>query len=160
MESERVEDIARLPRKRMEAGALFVDELDRVLLVEPTYKDYWELPGGVVEANESPRAAAVREVGEELGLTVPMGRLLVVDWVPPGLYPTDGLMLVYDGGVLSVEQTAAITLQAEELRSWAWCNDAEASKRLPGLLARRVAAARRARSADALAYLEDGFAVA
>ncbi|WP_433664064.1 NUDIX domain-containing protein [Nocardia sp. CA-128927] len=82
----------------MGSGALFVDERDRVLLVEPTYKDYWELPGGVVEANESPLAAVVREIDEELGLTVSMGRLLVVDWVPPGLYPSDGVMFLYDGG--------------------------------------------------------------
>lgn len=43
MVSELVEDMSRLPRKRMGAGALFVDERDRVLLVEPTYQDYWEL---------------------------------------------------------------------------------------------------------------------
>ncbi|MEV6336341.1 NUDIX hydrolase [Nocardia vinacea] len=125
MESERAEHVAGFPRKRMGAGALFVDDVDRVLLVEPTYKGYWELPGGVVEADESPYAAVVREVGEELGLTVSMGRLLVVDWVPPGLYPSDGVMLVYDGGVLSTDQITAITLQAEELRSWAWCDDVE-----------------------------------
>jgi hypothetical protein len=32
---------ATLPRKRMGAGALFTDDADRVLLVEPTYKDWW-----------------------------------------------------------------------------------------------------------------------
>lgn len=160
MESERAEDIAGLPRKRMGAGAMFVDELGRVLLVEPTYKDYWELPGGVVEAGESPHAAVVREIREELGLTLPVGRLLVVDWVPPGLYPSDGLMLVFDGGVLGAHQTAEIVLQAEELRGWAWCDDLEVAKRLPEVLARRVAAARRVRSESALAYPEDGFAIA
>ncbi|MEV2220163.1 NUDIX hydrolase [Nocardia vinacea] len=59
MESERAEDVAGLPRKRMGAGALFVDDVDRVLLVEPTYMGYWELPGGVVEADESPYAAVI-----------------------------------------------------------------------------------------------------
>ncbi|MFG1793595.1 NUDIX domain-containing protein [Nocardia sp. NPDC049149] len=159
MQSEIAEHIASLPRKRMGAGALFVDELDRVMLVEPTYKDYWELPGGVVEAEESPYSAAVREVHEELGLTVALGRLLVVDWVPSGLYPGDGVMFVYDGGVLSADRTAAIDLQAEELRSWAWCDDGEVAARLPDVLARRVRAARRARVEGAMAYLEDGFAV-
>ncbi|WP_324198889.1 NUDIX hydrolase [Nocardia amamiensis] len=159
MGSEPVEDVGRLPGKRMGAGALFVDELGRVLLVEPTYKNYWELPGGVVEAGESPFAAVVREVDEELGLAVRMGRLLVVDWVPPGLYPSDGVMLVYDGGLLSADQTAAIVLQAEELRSWAWCDETEAAKRLPDVLARRVAAACRARREGVTAYLEDGRAV-
>ncbi|MFC6012977.1 NUDIX domain-containing protein [Nocardia lasii] len=159
MGSEQREDIAALPSKRMGAGVVFVDELDRVLLVEPTYKDYWELPGGVVEANESPLAAAAREIHEELGLKVPVGRLLVVDWVPPGLYPSDGLMLVYDGGVLSADRTAGIALPADELRSWAWCDEVEAANRLPAVLARRVAAARRARNESAPNYLENGFGV-
>ncbi|MFD4459451.1 NUDIX domain-containing protein [Nocardia sp. NPDC058480] len=160
MGSELVEDVSELPRKRMGAGALFVDECDRVLLVEPTYKDYWELPGGVVEANESPLAAVVREIDEELGLTVSMGRLLVVDWVPPGLYPNDGVMFLYDGGQLRADQTAAIALQAQELVSWAWCDESEVSERLPAVLARRVAAARSLRRDGGVAYLEDGFVIA
>lgn len=73
---------ATLPRKRMGAAVYLTDEQARVLLVEPTYKPYWEIPGGAVEADESPYAAAIREVKEELGLMVRPGRLLVTDWVP------------------------------------------------------------------------------
>ncbi|WP_208865223.1 NUDIX domain-containing protein [Amycolatopsis rubida] len=40
----------------------------------------WRSPGGLVEDGESPLAACRREVGEELGIDVPVGRLLVVDW--------------------------------------------------------------------------------
>jgi ADP-ribose pyrophosphatase YjhB (NUDIX family) len=65
------------------ADVLIRDEAGRVLLVDPTYKDGWDLPGGMVEANESPRAAAARELGEELGLTVPLGRVLAIEWAPP-----------------------------------------------------------------------------
>jgi ADP-ribose pyrophosphatase YjhB (NUDIX family) len=53
-----------LPRKRMAAGVLLFDACGRVLLVDPVYKDYWDVPGGVVESNESPRDAARRELGE------------------------------------------------------------------------------------------------
>ncbi|GIF05447.1 NUDIX domain-containing protein [Actinoplanes siamensis] len=72
---------ATLPRKRVGAGVLLSDDGGRVLLVEPAYKDDWEIPGGAVEADESPCAAVVREVQEELGLPVLPGRLLVTDWV-------------------------------------------------------------------------------
>ncbi|GAA1607371.1 hypothetical protein GCM10009828_038460 [Actinoplanes couchii] len=138
----------------MGAGVLFTGADGRVLLVEPTYKSSWEVPGGAVEADESPRAAARREVLEELGLAVEVGRLLVTDWVPPREGRTDGLMLIFDGGVLS--STDRITLPADELRSWAWCTPAEAAQRLIPLLARRVAAAVRARADGASYYLEDG----
>ncbi|QLY34576.1 NUDIX hydrolase [Nocardia huaxiensis] len=143
----------------MGAGVLFVDAQDRVLLVEPTYKDHWELPGGVVEAEESPYVAAVREIQEELDLTVRPGRLLVVDWVPSGVIPEDGVMVVFDGGVLEGAQTAAITVRAEELRGWAWCDAQAVTRLLPPGLARRTMAALRARTDGTTRYLEDGVAV-
>jgi 8-oxo-dGTP diphosphatase len=64
----------------MAAGLLLFDAAGRVLLVKPTYKDHWDVPGGVVESNESPRDAARRELGEELGLDREPGELLCVDW--------------------------------------------------------------------------------
>lgn len=151
---------ATLPRKRMGAGVLLSDADGRVLLVEPTYKDYWEIPGGGVEADESPYTAVVRELKEELGLLVQPGRLLVTDWVPPRPERTEGLMMLFDGGVLTAEQTAQIQLPADELRSWSWCTQEEAAERLSELLARRIAAAVRARAEGTVVYLENGFFVA
>jgi 8-oxo-dGTP diphosphatase len=150
---------ATLPRKRMAAGVLFRDPAGRVLLVEPTYKDHWEIPGGSVGADESPYDAAQREVKEELDLAVRPGRLLAVDWVPARPGGTEGVMVVFDGGVLSADRTAEIRLPADELRSWAWCTVEEARTRLSGLLARRVDAARRAQVDGTTCYLEFGHPV-
>ena len=149
---------ATLPRKRMGAGVVFTNQDGHVLLVEPTYKPSWEIPGGAVEADESPRATAVREVAEELGLDVTPGQLLVVDWVPARDGRTEGLMLLFDGGNLSPEQTSAIRLPSDELHSWAWSGPTQAEERLSGLLARRVAAALTARTTSMTAYLENGHA--
>jgi 8-oxo-dGTP pyrophosphatase MutT (NUDIX family) len=131
-----------------------------VLLVEPTYKDHWEIPGGCVEADESPYTAGVRELKEELGLSMAPGRLLVVDWVPPRPNRTEGVMFVYAGGVLDPARGAAIRLPPHELRSWAWCTPAEAESRLSPLLARRVRAAVRALHTATTVYLEDGNPIA
>ena len=150
---------ATLPRKRMAAAVLLADAEGRVLLVEPTYKPYWEIPGGAVEADESPYAAAVREVKEELSLMVWPGRLLVTDWVPARPDRTEGVMMVFDGGVLPPERAARIHLPAEELRSWVWCTEREAGERLSELLARRILAAVRARAENTMVYLEDGYFV-
>jgi 8-oxo-dGTP diphosphatase len=88
------------------------------------------------------------------------GRLLVVDWVPPRPGRTEGVMFVYDGGVLDPAREAQIRLPGEELRSWAWSTPAEADARLSQLLARRVQAARRALSGGVTLYLENGSQVA
>jgi 8-oxo-dGTP diphosphatase len=147
---------ATLPRKRMGAGVLFFDAARRVLLVEPTYKPYWEIPGGAVEAGESPRDAVARELKEELGLSCPVGGLLAIDWVPPQPDRTEGLMVVFDGGMLAAQEAAAISVPQDELRGFAFCTGEEAALRLSPLLARRVAACIAARSAGQAVYLESG----
>lgn len=69
-----------------------------MLPVEPTYKPYWEIPGGA-EAEESPRDAVARELKEELGLSCPISELLAIDRVPPQPDRTEGLMVVFLGNV-------------------------------------------------------------
>jgi 8-oxo-dGTP diphosphatase len=89
---------AKQARKRVGADVLIRDEQGRILLVNPRYKPDWDLPGGMAEANESPVAAARRELKEELGLELEIGRLLVVAWVPPHGPWDDSLMFIFDGG--------------------------------------------------------------
>ena len=147
---------ASLPTKRVAAGAIFVDGNERVLLVEPTYKDGWDIPGGVVELNESPRVGCRREVREELGLDRPVGTLLGVDWVPTDGPKTEGLMLVFDGGPLAEYETAAIVLPEDELRSWRWVTRDEVRELASPRTASRILACLAARRAGTTVYLEAG----
>jgi 8-oxo-dGTP diphosphatase len=61
------------------AAVALVDENGRLLLGQrPEGKNLaglWEFPGGKVEVGESPEAALVRELHEELGITVEEGAL-------------------------------------------------------------------------------------
>lgn len=45
-------------------------ETKKVLMVKAGYKDHWTFPSGIVDPGESPKAAAIRETFEEVGLTV------------------------------------------------------------------------------------------
>src|SRR3954447_25415278 len=56
---------AGLPTKRVISQGLLRDEQGRVLLCELTYKQEWDLPGGVVEVGEAPALGLVRELQEE-----------------------------------------------------------------------------------------------
>ncbi|TDC23366.1 NUDIX hydrolase [Streptomyces sp. 8K308] len=148
-----------LPRKRVSAGALFLDGVGRVLLVDPVYKEPWEIPGGAVEEDESPRDGAVREIEEELGLVRPLGRLLAVDWTGPRPGRSEGLTYVYDGGPLSPAEVAGIRLPADELRAFAFVEPALVGARLVPVLARRVGAALAARAEGRTAELREGVVV-
>jgi 8-oxo-dGTP diphosphatase len=143
----------------MAAGALFVDSASRILLVDPVYRDTWDLPGGAVEAEESPYAACRREVAEELGLDRPPGRVLAVDWVPSRRQRPEGLVVVYNGGMLGGEHIAAITLPEDELAGFAFVAADEVADRTTPLVGRRIAACLEAKAAGTVVSLEDGCAV-
>ncbi|MFD8384862.1 NUDIX domain-containing protein [Streptomyces sp. NPDC059679] len=106
--------VQRMARPRMAAVALFCDAQDRVLLVRPSYKPMWEVPGGYIETGESPLSACRREVEEELGITPSIGSLLVVDWAPNDT-EGDKVLYLFDGGELSPETAASIKLASDEL---------------------------------------------
>ncbi|GAA0313845.1 NUDIX hydrolase [Streptomyces polychromogenes] len=150
--------IASLPRVLAGAAALFRDERGRVLLVEPNYREGWALPGGTIESDtgESPRTAARRESAEEIGLDLPLGRLLAVDWsLGEGRPPL--VAYLYDGGVLDAAQLASITLQEEELLSWKLVEPAELPAYLLGSLGRRTQEACRVlESGEGTVELENG----
>ncbi|GHE42860.1 hypothetical protein GCM10018785_10600 [Streptomyces longispororuber] len=144
-----------MARPRMAAGALFFDEQGRIMLLEPTYKDYRDIPGGYVDAGESPLEACVREVREELGITPGIGRLLAVDWAPS---PAEGdkVLFLFDGGALPARLQERIQLQRSEIKAYAFHSlDDVASLTIPRL-ARRVRAAVGARADGQVAYLEHG----
>ena len=144
-----------MARPRIAAGALFFDGHDRVLLVQPSYKQNLDLPGGYVEPGEAPLAGCMREVHEELGIKPTIGSLLVVDWAPnPG--EGDKILFVFDGGVLRPEDQAQIRLCAEEITSYAFYDPAELDRVVMPRLARRILLAIEAHRMRQTWYAEHG----
>ncbi|TYP72030.1 NUDIX hydrolase [Paenibacillus methanolicus] len=69
--------------KPVGAAAVITDSEGRVLLVKHNYGKFnWELPGGLSEQRESAEQTAKREVLEETGLDVTVGRLTGVYYEP------------------------------------------------------------------------------
>lgn len=149
-----------LNRKRTAAGVLFYDSDDRVLLVETSYKPSWEIPGGAVEAHETPWSTASREVREELGIDQPIGRLVVIDYVPEEGVMPEGLAFVFDGGLLTSDDVDRLNSNDPEIVSVGLYSLADAGDRLKPRLAGRIAAALEAVRVGDLALCENGNRVA
>lgn len=89
-----------LPGKRMAAGALFLNARQEILIVKPTYREDWLVPGGVIERDESPYRACLREIREELGLDLLLHRLLCIEYKLPHGASSESVQFIFYGGVL------------------------------------------------------------
>lgn len=140
---------------KVAAGAIFFDERDRIMLVRPTYKPYWDVPGGYVEQGESPLQACVREVAEELGLRLQITTLLTVDWAP---HPDEGdkMLFLFDGGRLASDQLASIAFRDGEISEFTFVDDSQLDGLTIPRLARRIRATVQARRQMRTTYLEQG----
>lgn len=137
------------PKATTAASVLFTDSRGRILLVRPAYGNTrrWQLPGGGIDSDlgETPRAAARREVREEIGLDLAPGRLLTVDWShKPGRLAR--VRFLYDGGVLDAAALSRVRLDPTELLAWRTAAPADLRDLVKPSLRRRVKAALTARA--------------
>lgn len=62
------------------SACVLIDPQGRVLIAQrppgKSLEGLWELPGGKIEPGETPEAALVRELKEELGIEIEMGSLV------------------------------------------------------------------------------------
>jgi 8-oxo-dGTP pyrophosphatase MutT (NUDIX family) len=120
-----------VPAIPVSAGAMIFDRSGRLLILKPTYKSGWTIPGGVMEANgETPWDACRREVREECGLDVRSGRLACVDFRRPRparpassgkpAKPANpgGIRFLFDCGQLADVSFAAMVLQPAEISEY------------------------------------------
>jgi ADP-ribose pyrophosphatase YjhB (NUDIX family) len=143
-----------VPRIPVSAGALIFDGAGRLLILKPTYKAGWTIPGGQVEADgETPWEACRREAREESGVEIETARLACVDFLRPREGRPGGVRYLFDCGVLDAEKLGHVQVQAEEIAELGFVPVAEALELLSGPLRRRVRAAVGAHTCQ---YLEDG----
>ncbi|MGI9500694.1 MAG: NUDIX domain-containing protein [Geminicoccaceae bacterium] len=127
-----------LPTKRLAAGVLLFDGEGRLLVLKTTYRKGWLVPGGIVERNESPWEGARREVREEIGLELDPLRFAAMDWRSSDDEYDDSLHFIFDGGVLSSDQQAAIRPDGFEIADYRFADRDEAKELLDPHLCRRI----------------------
>jgi 8-oxo-dGTP diphosphatase len=143
-----------LPAIPASAGALIFDGAGRLLILKPTYKSGWTIPGGVMEADgETPWEACRREVREECGIEVHRGRLACMDFRRPRPGRAGGIRFLFDCGRVDDQALDAITVQPEEVSEYRLADLPDALDLLRKPIRRRVRAAARGKR---LVYLEDG----
>jgi 8-oxo-dGTP diphosphatase len=143
-----------MPAIPASVGALIFDRKGRLLILKPTYKSGWTIPGGVMEADgETPWDACRREVYEECGLRVRRGSLACVDFRRPGPDRIGGIRFLFDCGVFDAVALSAVVLQAEEIAEYRLARLKTALPLLRGPIRRRV---RAACAAATTIYLEEG----
>ena len=109
-----------------------------------------------MEAEESPRIAAEREIAEEIGLAITVLRLLIVEYQSAYGGTSESLQFIFDGGTLTQAHIDQIKLPADELSEWRMLPLAIAIELLAPKLSERIQIAYK--NLSQTLYLEDGVA--
>lgn len=112
--------------KTIEVVAAIIRDGERIFATQRGYgdwKDYWEFPGGKIEAGELPEAALIREIREELGAEISVDSYLTTveyDYPAFHLHMRCYLARVTEGELTLREHEAARWLSRDELDSVPW----------------------------------------
>ena len=147
----------KLPKKRIGTGVLFFNEKKELLIVKPTYKPYWSIPGGIVDNNESPRQACVREVKEELDLDINIDKLLCVDYIFTFPKKYESLQFTFLGGKLNSKQIGNIKIPKKELEKYRFLEINKAIRLVSKHLAKRLPSCLKAMKENKTVYLENKY---
>ena len=142
-------------RIRMSAACLVFNVSGGLLLVKPSYIKEWHLPGGVIEAMESPRIAADRELKEETGLSIQSKALLCIDYKQIPSQSDEAVLFLFDYGDISAEQSGKIHIDHKEIIDFGFFDVVDACSKVTDPMANRIKNAMLAKRSRTVRYLEN-----
>lgn len=117
-----------MERKTINVVAAVIRQNGRIFATQRgygNYKGWWEFPGGKIECGETPQAALMREIREELATEIEVGDLIAnVEYDYPEFH------LVMDCFLCTVRSGKLTLLEAEDAR-WLSNEDLFSVKWLP-----------------------------
>ena len=146
-----------LPKQSLTSKVIVETSNGDWIIVKNPHHPNWQLPGGGVDAHETPRAAAKREVLEELNVEIGEPQLLLIDSIVTRGEHGDGLMF-YWKVLVSAESLKNIKFQVGELVDYKILPASGATALMSDSVQRRLAAyfALSAEQQSAVVYLEEG----
>lgn len=135
--------------------ALIRDDVGGVLILKPSYREDWTLPGGGAEQGEAPKKACERGVREALGVELPLGHLLCLDYEREGDRRSESLTFVFDGGQVTTEQVIDFDLPEDKLGDYEFAAPSVAVERLTNSQGRSLRYALAAQHNRQVLYLEN-----
>lgn len=117
---------ASLDKRASSAGILCETADGRLLIVKANYKKHWSIPGGIIDHNETPKQAAIRETKEEVGISLHPERvkfISVIDRVSEELGHT--YQFVFHA-MVTEEELLGVVLQEKEIEDYALVSREEA----------------------------------
>ncbi len=145
------------PKKRVGAGVLIFNKRGEVLIVKPNYLEKWLWIGGGVEENEIPRAAALRECQEEIGITPSPVWLGFVNYLPAqSTGQTDMLQFLFTTNPVEDDFIEQLHLQDNEIDDVRFVRVSDLANYLHDYRARAVQTYFENKKDAVTLYLEDG----
>lgn len=144
-----------LPMKRMWSGVLIMNENWEVLCLKTSYKKSFEIPGWVVEENESPLQTCLRESKEELWVDLWEISFLWVEYYSENINTTEALMWIFGKKIQKTSFTFSIDW--DEIIDFKWVSKDDIHRYVTtSTLANRIVALMDEFGARGAKYLENG----
>jgi 8-oxo-dGTP diphosphatase len=111
--------------KRLSSGAMMLEnERCELLVIKANYKNYWTLPGGIIDQGETPKQAAIRETSEEVGVLLDSAKVKFVAVVDRISSDAHTYQFIFKAPV-AAGAFESIALQASEIDEYAFVSKAQ-----------------------------------